>query len=175
MKSRILIVALILVSLSAASLAKAPAGGPGIGFQGLTLTTGASTMPTLQFYLSDSVVEEVGFSVASRTPTGGTSINSAAVMLSHKVMLAQRGNISPYWGIGLQYTSNPAFVSGASLMAVSLDLGIEIFLFPYLSVEGSVSPLAYTSFSAAGVTTNTVSVFDSSIVPAVVLGMHYYL
>jgi hypothetical protein len=175
MRLRVLIVALVLIALSVPTLAKAPPGGIGIGVQGLTITTGAATMPTLQFYLSDTVVEEIGLICAERTPSGGTGVTTATVALAHKIMLASRGNISPYWGIGIQYVSNPALVSGTSLLAVSLDFGVEVFLYPYLSVEGSISPLAYTSFSAAGVTTNTISVFDSSMVPAVVFGMHYYL
>jgi hypothetical protein len=175
MKLRLLIATLILVSYSAAVFAKAPAGGPGIGLQGLTITSGAATMATLQFYLSDTVVEEIGFSYGVRTPTGGASINTATIALAHKIMLAPKENISPYWGIGLLYSSNPSLVSGSSLMAISLDFGVEVFLYPNLSVEGSISPLSYTSFSAAGVTTNTISVLDSSMVPAVVFGLHYYL
>lgn len=60
-------------------------------------------------------------------------------------------------------------------MALSLDFGVEVFIYPNLSVEGSISPLTYSSLTAGGVTTNTVSVFDSSMVPAVVFGIHYYL
>ncbi|MFH1386235.1 MAG: hypothetical protein ABIH50_01040 [bacterium] len=175
MRSRILIVALVLVSFSAAALAKMPPGRFGFGLQGLTITTGAATMPTLQFYLNDKVKEEIGVSYATRTPSGGVSINTGTVALALKVMLEPIDNIIPHWGIGLQYTSNPALVSGAGLLAVSLNFGAEVFIYPNLSIEGNISPLTYSSFSAAGVTNNTISVFDSSIVPAVVFGMHYYL
>lgn len=182
MKKVALLLAIILLgTVSFAATAEKSSGIPvgkwGFGAQGLTLTSGAITMPTLKFYLNEGMAIEGGVSYLSETnrPTGSAD-NVMSLMLALKGILGKAPNgIYPQWGISFIYIKNPGFVKDENLMGVALNLGAEYFITPQFSIEGNLSPIAYSSDTLGGNTTTDISIFGSNLIPAAIVGAHLYL
>jgi len=169
------IILLVILVLGTASFA-ATAGQVGFGVQGLTLTTNSITMPTVQYYFNEKACGELGLSIGS-VGAGGASVSNLTIALAYKMDLMNKiGNIQPQWGVGLAYTSNPAFVNNTSNMLLALNIGAKMFVNPNFAIEGNIIPLAYNSFTAAGATTTTFSVLNAAgVVPSAMVGAHVYL
>ena len=173
MKKLGILLAVILVGT--ASFA-ATAGQTGFGVQGLTLTTNSITMPTVQYYFNEKACGELGLAFGS-VSAAGASVSNLTIALSYKMdMLNKIGNIQPQWGVGLAYTSNPAYVNNTTNMLIALNIGAKMFVTDNFALEGNLIPLAYNSFTAAGATTTTLSIFNAAgVVPSAMVGAHVYL
>jgi hypothetical protein len=166
---------LSIVIFGSAAFAAVPVGKLGFGVQGLTLTSRAITMPTLQLYFNENTAGEIGLAFANTS--NGASVSNFTFALALKLgMLKPMGDIYPHWGIGLAYTSNPNMAPNSSNVALALNLGAQYFVTPNLSIEGNIVPLSINIASpAVGGSTTTISVFNSNVLPAAVVGAHLYI
>jgi len=152
-----------------------PTGKFGFGAQGLTLTSGANTMPTIKFYLNDGTAIEGGVSYLSES-SGGASESSLSFMFAFKsIMMKAMNGLYPQWGISFVYVKNPGLLPDRSMLGIALNLGAEYFITPQFSIEGNLSPISYGSFTFPGGSTTAISIFDSSVIPAAIVGAHLYL
>ncbi|MBU0686636.1 MAG: hypothetical protein KKB81_02100 [Candidatus Margulisbacteria bacterium] len=171
-----ILLALLVVSMLASASFAVPVGKYGFGMQGLTLTTGAITMPTIQYYLDENRAIEGGLAFGTIS-AAGASVTNFTLMVAMKMGLASPSKaINTHWGGAIAYTSNPAFVNNTTNLLIAINLGAEVFLTPDFSIEGNVVPLAYNSLTAAGAATNTISILNSATgIPAASIGVHVYL
>jgi len=142
-----------------------------LGFQGLEITSNASTLPTLQYMFNPNFVGELGFSFVSE---GGTDNYSLA--LAAKFPLKKTKELRVHWGFGLVYVSNPNLNADTKLTGITVTTGIEWFVLPELSIEGNIAPIGiWTYTNDRGDTTTYTSILNSVRYPAVIIGAHYYI
>ncbi len=169
-----LVLLLLIAACASTAFAAAPVGKWGFGFEGLTVTSNARTLPTVQYYLNQNMAIEGGLSYISQS-TGTSSNYTIALALKNRLAMSL-GEIMPYWTIGLAYTSNPALVNSTTDTALVFGLGAEYFITPAFSLDGNICVLSYNSFAAGGATTTQLSLLNASgFLPPVVIGAHLYL
>lgn len=170
MKKIVLAVLICMFAIASISSAAESERSMAVGVQGLSLTTNAVTMPTIQIQMSPGLVGEAGFAFANRDDD-----NNFSVALAGKFTINKKDSIKTQWGLGLNYTSNPAFVQNSSLLGVTLFAGLEWFVNNSISIEGNVIPLGIWMRSFPGNDTTTISIFNSVNSPSAIIGAHYYL
>jgi hypothetical protein len=182
MKKRVAVMMLVLFlaitgcSMAAtAAKAAAPAsaqggvvGKFGFGCEGLTVTSNAATMPTVQYWLTKDMAVEGGFGLSSSS-AATTFVILAAI--KNRIM-EPMGNIHPLWGGGIAFVSS----AGTTNIVLSANIGAEYFITPDFSLEGNISPIAISMASAGGASSTTFNIMGPAAgIPTVVIGAHLYI